>query len=220
MIYAENIFVCIAAPLVIAVFLLEGDARRFVVFFTIGMAACLLSAYINNFIVAIAAGLEYFSMTSGQTTVRLTPICEEIMKALPVYFYVAVFATKRRDIISVALAVGLGFATLENCGYIVQYGAQDVLFTLLRGLSAGVMHAICAALLGYGLAFVYGRKYFAFAGSFAFLCMALTYHAIFNLLVSADGGLRIAGYILPEATAAALLFVLWKPGGKYFQDNT
>lgn len=219
MIYAENIFMCIAAPLVVAIFLLEGDARRFVVFFILGLATCLLSAYINNFIVAVAAGLEYFSMTTAQTTVRLTPICEELMKALPVYFYVTVFATKRRDIVSVALAVGLGFATLKNCGYMAQYGVQDVLFTLLRGFSAGVMHAICAALLGYGLAFVHGRRYFAVAGSFAFLCMAITYHAIYNLLVSAEGGVRIAGYILPVATAMALLFLLRRPGGKSFQTD-
>ncbi|MDL2238294.1 PrsW family intramembrane metalloprotease [Christensenellaceae bacterium OttesenSCG-928-K19] len=217
MIYAENIFMCIAAPLVIAMFLLRGDARRFVVFFTIGLAACLLAAYINNFIVNAAAGLEYFSMSAAQTTVRLTPICEEVMKALPIYFYVAVFATKRSDIVSVALAVGLGFATLENCGYIAQYGAEDVLFTLIRGFSAGVMHATCAALLGYGLAFVHGRKHFAFAGSFAFLCMAITYHAIYNLLVSADSGVRIAGYILPVATAAVLLLILRRPSGKLFR---
>lgn len=218
MIYVENIFICIAAPLVIALFFLSGNTRRFVVFFVIGLATCLITAYINSFIVLVVAELEYHSMTAAETLVRLTPICEEVIKALPVYFYVAVFATKRSDIVGVAVAVGLGFATLENCGYIVQYGAQDMLFTLIRGFSAGVMHASCAALLGYGLAFVYGNKHFAAAGSFAFLCMAITYHAIYNLLVMAEGAVLIAGYILPVVTAAIIFFLIHRPGNNFMQS--
>jgi RsiW-degrading membrane proteinase PrsW (M82 family) len=83
-------------------------------------------------------------------------------------------------VIPAALAVGLGFATMENCCYIVQYSAQDMLFTLIRGFSAGVMHAICAAVLGYGLALVMGRRYLALAGEIGALCATTTIHAIYN----------------------------------------
>jgi RsiW-degrading membrane proteinase PrsW (M82 family) len=210
-IYAENIFICLAAPLLIAVFLLRGEARRFVVFFTIGFAACLLSAYINSFLVAATAELAYGSLSVAQATIRLTPVCEEVMKALPVFFYVAVAAPQKRAVIPVALAVGLGFATMENIFTIAQYGAQDLLFTLIRGFSVGVMHAICAAIPGFGLTLVMGRRYLAPAGAFGLLCAATTYHAIYNLLVSVPGTARMVGYMLPVATVAVLLFFVNHP---------
>lgn len=50
MIYAENIFVALAIPLIIAVFLLKGDVRRFTGFFIIGLFACLLASHINGFL--------------------------------------------------------------------------------------------------------------------------------------------------------------------------
>lgn len=212
MIYTENIFVCLAAPLVIALFLIKGEARRFIGFFSLGLLACLLSGYVNSFVAAAAAQNGYVSMTAAQSMIRLTPVCEELMKALPVFFYAAVFSPKRSRVIAASLAVGLGFATLENVCYITQYGVSDFLFALMRGLSSGVMHATCAAILGYALAFIYGQERMAFTGSFAALCAATTFHASYNLLVSADGLWRVAGYALPIITAVALLAVrlLWK----------
>ncbi|MDR1439166.1 MAG: PrsW family intramembrane metalloprotease [Clostridiales bacterium] len=221
MIYAENIFICIAAPLLIAALMLRGGARRFVCFFASGLAACLLAAYINGFLAEAAAGLAYGSLSAAQATVRLTPVCEEAMKALPVFFYVAAMAPKKRAVLPAALAVGLGFATMENVFAIAQHGAQDMLFTLIRGFSAGVMHAVCAAALGQGLAFVMGRRHLAAAGAFGMLCATATYHAIYNLLVSVPGAAQAAGYAMPVATAAALLLILRSPGfgAKGLQDG-
>jgi len=202
MIYLENIFVCLAAPLLIAVFLLEGEARRFIGFFLLGLTACLLAGYCNGYIeqAAVSGGLDY-----TQFVVQFAPVCEEILKALPVLFYMAVFEPKRRSIVSSALAVGLGFATLENVNHIANYGAVELPFALVRGFSAGIMHAICAAILGYGLAFVYQRKWLALTGSFAVICAATTFHATYNLLVSAQGVWRGLGYILPAVAAAAIM---------------
>ncbi|MDR0424348.1 MAG: PrsW family intramembrane metalloprotease [Clostridiales Family XIII bacterium] len=101
-----------------------------------------------------------------------------------------------------------GFATFENICYISRHGAEDFFFVLVRGFSAGVMHAVCAAVLGYGLAFVYRRGRMAFPGAFALLCVASTFHGIYNLLVAGEGGLRTAGYIMPLIVVAAILFVI------------
>jgi len=207
MIYSVNIFICLAAPLMIALFLIKGETQRFIGFFILGLLACLLSGYVGGFIASAATQNGYVSMTAAQSTIRLTPVCEEILKALPVFLYVVVFQPKRSGIVTVALAVGLGFATMENTSYIMNYGVSQVLFVLTRGFASGVMHAICAAILGYGLTFIYKRERVAFTGSFAVLCAATTFHGIYNLLVSSSGLWLMAGYALPLLTAATLLIV-------------
>lgn len=217
MIYAENLFMCLAAPMLVAVFFLKGEARRIFSFTIVGLAACLLSAYINSFLATATANLSYGSLSAAEAVIRLTPVCEEVMKAMPVFFYIAVLGPPKRAVPPTALAVGLGFATMENVCYLATYDAGDVLFVLIRGFSAGVMHAICAAVLGHGLAFVMSRRYLLVPGAFGLLCAATTIHAIYNLLVSVPGMPQVVGYVLPVATSAVLLVFLHRPrfcGGK------
>lgn len=208
MIYTENIFICLAAPLLIALFLTKGEARRFIGFFLIGLIACLLSAYINSFIAGAVSDNGRAPLSAAQALVRITPICEEVMKALPVFFCMTITRPKREDIVAVAFAVGLGFATFENFCYITQYGAEDLLFAMVRGFSAGVMHTICAAILGYGLTLVHGRGRLVAPGAFALLCASSTFHAIYNLLSASEGAWRTTGYLLPIIAAAGML--LWR----------
>lgn len=49
MTYIENVFVCMAAPLVVALLSLKRGQRAALVFCLAGMGACLLSAYLNTF---------------------------------------------------------------------------------------------------------------------------------------------------------------------------
>jgi RsiW-degrading membrane proteinase PrsW (M82 family) len=121
---------------------------------------------------------------------------------------------KGRDIVTTALAVGLGFATFENICYLMQYGTEDMSFVLIRGFSAGVTHTVCAAILGYGFAALYRRGRLAVPGAFALLCLSATYHGIYNLLVAETGAWRTVGYILPLATAGVILFVLLWNGNR------
>lgn len=214
MIYMENIFVCLAAPLLIALFLLRGETRRFIGFYLLGLLVCLFSAYINSYLGEASLGVGAAKITSGQTVIQITPICEEVMKALPVFLFAAIAMPKASgNIVAASLAVGLGFATFENICYITQQGAQDFVLVLVRGFAAGVMHTVCAAILGYGLAFVYRRGRMAYPGAFALLCVTSTYHGIYNLLIAGMGGLRTVGYIMPLVTAAIILFaVMWRGG--------
>jgi RsiW-degrading membrane proteinase PrsW (M82 family) len=210
MIYMENVLICLCAPLVIGALLLKGEARRFIVFYGIGILLCLLAAYINGHVASLA-GVGYPAMSATQIMVQITPICEELLKAIPVFVFAAIFSPKRREIVAVALAVGLGFATFENIGFIMQHGAENIGFVLIRGFSAGVAHTVCAAILGYGFAALYRRGRLLVPGAFALLCLACTYHGIYNLLVSSDDAWRAAGFAMPLVTAVAiLLVVLWK----------
>ena len=49
MIFSENLLLCIAVPLAIAIPFLRGNTRRFPVCFLLGLGVCLLSAYISGF---------------------------------------------------------------------------------------------------------------------------------------------------------------------------
>ena len=211
MIYSENIFICLIAPLLIAAYMLKGEARRFIAFFIIGITVCLLSAHINNFFVSVMIDNGRATMTAAQAIVRITPVCEEVLKALPVFLCIVLTAPKRETIIAVALAVGLGFATFENCCLIAQYGAHDFLYALLRGFAAGVTHTICAAILGYGLSMAYGHRRMVMPVSFALLCASSTYHAIYNFLTATRGAFQTAGYIMPVVTAVGILLWLKRP---------
>lgn len=199
--YIEHVYVCLVAPLVIAIGLLKGQTRRFVLFFTIGLTACLLSGYVNSFLTSA------LSMDAVEASYKLVPIVEENIKALPVLLYLILRPTGRDDLSANALGVALGFATLENCFFIVRYGLSGLGLALVRGISTGVMHAICASILAYGLTFLRRQGTIMVLGVFSILCATATFHATYNLLVSASQmpWLQTAGYLMPILAAGALL---------------
>ena len=209
--HTENIFLCLAAPLLLSAFLLKGETRRHITFFTVGLGVCLLSAYINSFLVAVAAGLDWRSLEAAESAIRLTPVCEEVMKALPLFAFVVLFKPAKLQMISAALALGLGFATLENCSYLIQYGAAEVSFVLIRGFSVGIMHAVCAAVMGYGLAFTRDHRRLTYVGAIGCLCAVTTFHALYNLFVSGSHGWQITGYAMPIAVAVLIMVFLKNP---------
>jgi RsiW-degrading membrane proteinase PrsW (M82 family) len=196
----ENLFTALSAPLLIAIFLLKGGARRFVAFLLLGLLACFFAFYINDY-VALISGMD-----EQENAVKLAPVIEELLKALPVFFLAAALSPRRRDILSSAVAVGLGFALLENAHVVMNAEGAGFFFALLRGLSAGILHTVCGAILGYGMAIFYRRKYLAFPMSFALISLTSTFHAIYHLFVSAGGNWANVGYILPFGVAAAMWY--------------
>ena len=80
MIYAENVLICIAVPLVISLLFTKRSTRRFIVSFMTGMIVCLLSAYISGYLTVST------SYSTEEASIFLSPIVEEIMKFLPVLF--------------------------------------------------------------------------------------------------------------------------------------
>lgn len=85
---------------------------------------------------------------------------------------------ERVNLITTAIAVSIGFATLENVSYILHY-SMDIPFILIYGFSVDFMHAICATILGNGLEFISHRRNMAVVGSFAVLRASSTLHAIY-----------------------------------------
>ena len=85
MTYIENIFLCMASPLLVAALCMGRRQLRLFLFCIAGMGVCLLSAYINTFLSAVCQA------DALAATVEIAPVVEEVMKLLPLVFFLLVF---------------------------------------------------------------------------------------------------------------------------------
>ena len=191
MIYIENVFICMASPLLIAALCMGRRQAKFFLCCLAGMGACLLSAYINTFFAAL------YAADTIAATAEIAPVVEEVMKRLPLLFYLLVFEPEPVPIKNAAIIVALSFATFENVCYLIQNGAGHFSFIFFRGIGTGAMHVICGAIVGGGLAYVWQRTWLKIAGTCGLLGAAITFHAIYNLLIAYGGAIQYIAYILP-----------------------
>ena len=91
--YIENIFLCLAVPLILSLLFRKGKQRTFTVFVILGMGSCLLSAYVSSFF----AGC--YGTDPAVAVMEITPACEEVIKFLPLLFYLLVFEPDRHNIV-------------------------------------------------------------------------------------------------------------------------
>ena len=201
MVYAENVLICIAVPLAISLLFTKRSTSRFIASFLVGMIVCLLSAYISG----------YFTLSSGysaeDTSIFLSPIVEELMKFLPVLFVYFVFESNPQEIQPNAIGIGAGFATFENCCFILSSGAQNLAYVLVRGSAVGVMHLVTMVALAMGLRLIKNYQLFSLAGLLGVLSLSMTFHGLYNLLVSEPGIPTYIGYALPMVCAVVLYLI-------------
>lgn len=200
MIYAENILLCIAAPLLLSLFFLKKNVRRFVGCVLAGMGICLLAAYISGFV------FQMMKLEESEISIYISPIVEEIMKMLPLLFVLFLFSPDDQGFMDAALGIGVGFATFENCCYILSSGAESLPYILIRGLAVGVMHIV--SIEAVSMALLLSRRYrmLSIPGIAGALTCSMIFHALYNLLVSQPGISSTIGYILPTAAAGAMFF--------------
>ena len=142
-------------------------------------------------------------------TTTITPISEEIVKALPILFYAIVFSDKSDKILPIAFATGVGFAMFENMVILVQnVESVTIGWAIIRGFATALMHAVCTVAVGYGICFVKKKKKLFYCGTFALLAMAMIYHGIFNMLVQSD--YKYLGFFLPAVTYIPILILHYK----------
>lgn len=194
MIYAENILLCIAVPFLVVLYFVRGSVRNFIIAFMTGMAVCLLSAYISSFLGELAGMGE-------RTTIYLSPVAEELMKFLPLMLFILMFRPSEENFFLAAIGIGSGFATFENCCYILNYGAGRLPYIMIRGLAVGVMHIVSVLMLALGLAMVRRFRAMSVPGIFGALSLSVSFHGLYNLLVSEGGVPSYIGYALPLLTA-------------------
>ena len=197
--YIENIYICLAAPLLLAILCLKGNWRRALSFLLSGMTCCLCSAYISSFFAGISG------ISSGVALHAISPAVEEIVKFLPVLFYILLFEPKKDDSISGIILVAVGFATFENVCFLTSYGTSELIRLIIRGFGTGAMHVFCGVLLSVGIFYLWDRTDLRILGVFAVLCSAITFHAIFNIMVSSPGISTWIGSAVPLTLILCIL---------------
>ena len=197
MIYSENILLCISIPLLLTAIYTRGAARRSISAFLVGMVTCLLSSYISGYLTLLT------DMELNASAVYISPTIEEIMKLLPLLFFLLVFRPREMTLVTFAISLGAGFATFENCCYLLATGSESLAFTLVRGLAVGVMHIVCMLAMSLSLIMVRRYRVFSFSTVVGCLSLSVVFHALYNLLVSAPGIPSYIGYGLPILTALA-----------------
>ena len=202
MTYIENIYICLVAPLLVAMVCSRGRRFLSLAFIASGMTVCLLSSYISSYLAAV------YEADQLEATLEIAPVIEETMKMLPVLLYLQVFQPKMSISAGETIMVAVGFATLENACYLLTNGASEFNRLLIRGFSTGAMHIICATLTGLGLQDIWDRSALRMVGTVAMLSASIVFHGIFNILVSQTGAAATIGYAAPLLAGGMMLW-LW-----------
>lgn len=201
----ENIhlmlFICLAAPLAMMLFVLKGRSRALLGFLLTGIFMCLFAGEINGVI------RESTTLTTHFLTVNVTPIVEEILKAFPVIFIAFLFKPERQFLLESAVAIGVGFATMENMALLTDaYSSFSIGLVLARGFGAGMMHGVSTLAVGYSMTIASSDRKLSFAGTVAALSAAIIYHSIYNIMVQSQ--YPVLGILLPIATFIPMMIVL------------
>ena len=202
--YIENTYICLAAPLLLAVICMRKEARRSLSFILSGMTSCLLSAYVSTFL----AGVSNCDLAAA--SYEISPVVEEIMKLLPLLFYLLVFEPEEKTVISGALMISVGFATFENVCFLTSYGTSEFFRLVIRGFGTGAMHVVSGMVIATGLFFLWDQKRLRLVGVFALLCFVITFHAIFNIFVNQSGAIFWIGALIPLVTVLSYLIFFRK----------
>ena len=194
------LFVAIFIPILLMTCLVEKKARHPLVFVLIGIFVSVFAAEVNGVMV------DLLPLSTFEITIIVTPISEEILKALPILFFASILSPKKEAVFTAAMAIGIGFAVLENAFYMLNGASFNMIDAIVRAFGAGLMHGMCTLLVGVGILFVKKKRKLFVVGTFAMLSTAITYHGIYNMLVQSD--YQIIGYLLPIATY--IPFMVWR----------
>lgn len=196
-----NIFICLVAPMLIAVFCLKGSRRDHMVFLVFGMTACFLSLYITTYLRVL---LQADQITA---TVEIAPYVEELMKVAPLILYLLLFFPNKEEVPERVLMISVGFATFENVCYLITKGSDNLLHLLIRGFGTGAMHVVCGTIISAVLVWLWGNKWLRVAGTIGVIAVAITYHGVYNILVSQKGYASMIGFMIPLLTTLAVVII-------------
>lgn len=203
------LFVSIFIPILLMALLVEKRARLPIVFVLVGIFVSVFAAEVNGFI------YNNFSMDMYYLTIIVTPISEELLKALPILYYALVISNKKETLFTASMATGIGFAVLENAYYLTTTSGFNMIDAVIRAFGSGLMHGMCTLLVGVGISYVKRRKKIFGVGTFALLSIAVIYHGIYNMLIQSS--VEVVGALLPIATY--IPFFIWRIRVKQQKDG-
>lgn len=184
------IYFCLTIPLLLMLPLLQGQSRWLIGFMLIGASIAVSVSEINALIQIM------MNLSSLQISLQIAPGSEEIMKAIPILIYAILLSDDPKKLLPLSMAVGIGFAILENA-YVLMNNIESVslLWAMIRGVSTSLMHGMCTFVVGYGMTYIKKQKKLFYTGTFGLLAVAMTFHATFNLLINSQWAMY--GLLLP-----------------------
>ena len=186
------LFISISIPLLLMALLMEKKARLPILFMIIGIFVSVFASEVNGLL------SKLLSMDTYSMTVIITPVTEELLKALPILYYAIVISDKRERLFTASMAIGIGFALLENAYFLLNSDNFTIIIAIIRAFGAGLMHGMCTLLVGVGISFVKKKRKLFAVGTFGLLSTAIVYHGIYNILIQSE--FSIVGALLPIAT--------------------
>ena len=180
-------------PMLLSLFVMERRARVLIGFILIGCTVCLFVSELNGLLYLLLKEDMLFFCTT------VSPISEELVKAVPILVYAFLISDKRKDLVQISFALGLGFAIMENLNLLAQsFDSVTLPWAVVRSFGAGLMHSLCAVIVGMGVSYVKKKKKLFISGTLALLMVAITYHSIYNTIVMSE--YKYFGFVLPLAT--------------------
>lgn len=194
------LFISIFVPIMLMANLIEKKARLPIVFVLAGMFISVFAAEVNGVLRLM------LPLSSYELTIIVTPMSEELLKALPILFYALVISDRAEALFTASMATGIGFAVLENAYYLLNRPQWNILDAVIRAFGTGLMHGMCTLLVGAGITFVRKKRKVFWVGTFALLSTAIIYHGIYNMLVQSQ--YKMIGQLLPISTY--IPFLMWR----------
>ena len=194
------LFISIFVPIMLMANLIEKKARLPIVFVLAGMFISVFAAEVNGVLRLM------LPLSSYELTIIVTPMSEELLKALPIVFYALVISDRAEALFTASMATGIGFAVLENAYYLLNRPQWNILDAVIRAFGPGLMHGMCTLLVGAGITFVRKKRKVFWVGTFALLSTAIIYPGIYNMLVQSQ--YKMIGQLLPISTY--IPFLMWR----------
>lgn len=194
------LLVSVSIPIILMTALVDKRSRFSLLFMVIGIFVSAFASEINGLL------LSKLPMDVYNITVVITPITEEILKAIPILYYAVIISDKSEKLFTAAMAVGVGFAVLENSYYMLNFPDFNMMNAIIRAFGSGLMHAMCSLLVGVGISFVRKKRKLFVVGTFGLLSTAIIYHGIYNILIQSK--YSIVGALLPIVTY--IPFFVWR----------
>ena len=194
------LFVAISIPILLMALLVKKKARFPIMFMLIGIFVSVFASEVNGLL------LKILSMDTYSITTIVTPVSEEFLKALPILYYAVVISDKRERLFTASMALGIGFAVLENAYFLLQSPDFNMISAMIRAFGSGLMHGMCTLLVGVGISYVKKKRKMFAVGTFGLLSTVIIYHGVYNILIQSE--FSIVGALLPIATYVP--FFIWR----------
>jgi len=178
------VYLSYVVPLAFLILVIKGEGRGVIVSFAFGMSSALavygLTGFLDEAVIPLTIQLGY-----------VIPALEELVKMLPlVYLLYKANKSSKYSIVRYALAIGIGFSILENYMYLSMAeeagSASTLAFTLLRSLTASLLHGSTTALAGFCFQLMHNASRYSPALALGIWLGGSAVHSLYNVLLMSE----------------------------------